>query len=199
MLRDIEECLTTLGLSSAYVGRLLQALASSRAFWGHQSKGLAIFLAPDSLHVLRLPYRFQQQAAVGNQFHIRPLLPLISADGRFYILTLERNVIELLQGTREGLDRVDLREVPEDLAQVWRGKAPSVRISTAGKAKEIIYRPAIFAGPKLDARKENERDILDYFRRLDKGLNGLLDGQVPLVLAGRKGYRSFYRSINGYP
>jgi hypothetical protein len=201
MLKDIEERLTTLGLSSAFVADFLQPvqrLASSSVFWRHQSKGLAIFLAPDSLHILRLPYPFERQAAVSNQFYIRPLLPLISADGRFYVLTLKRDAIDLLQGTREGLDRVEVTEAPETLEAMWKRESPTVQIPTREEGQEICYWPATFAGPGLEVR-EDEGGVADHFRRLDKGLNQLLDAQVPLVLAGPSAYRSLYREISSYP
>ncbi len=202
MVRDIEERLRALGLSPAYVEDLLQPvqeLTCSTAFWRHQSKGLAIFFAPDTLHILRLPYPFEQQAAVSNQFHVRPLLPLISADGRFYILTLKRDVIELWQGTVEGMDRVELQKVPEDLSGIWRRKAPTMRIPPREENGEINYWPATFAGPDLDAEKEDEKGIRAHLRKLDEGLNALLTGKVPLVLAGEKDCRSQYRSVSAYP
>lgn len=202
MLRDIEERLTALGLSSAFVEESLQpvqGLASSGTFWEHQSKGVAIFLAPDSLHILRLPYPFEGQAAVSNQFHIRPLLPLISADGRFYILTLRRDAVELWQGTDKGLDRVELQRVPKNLSEIWRQELSPVRIPTMDEAAEITYWPATFAGPGLDAGEEDEGDILAHFRRVDEGLSDLLDGRAPLILAGEKGYPSLFRSVSHYP
>jgi hypothetical protein len=201
MLKDIEERLTTLGLSSAFVEDFLQPvqrLASSEVLWRHQSKGLAIFLAPDSLHILWLPYPFERQAAVSNQFHIRPLLPLISADGHFYILTLKRDTVELLQDTKEGLDHVELEKVPETLEKMWKRESPTVRVPTKKKGQEISYWPATFAGPGFGVR-ENESRVADHFRRLDKGLNRLLDGKAPLILAGVAEYRSRYREISSYP
>ncbi|MFP3896914.1 MAG: hypothetical protein ACLFV5_08805 [Anaerolineales bacterium] len=199
MLRDIEERLTALGLSPAYVEELLQPvqdLVSFTAFWGHQSRGLAIFFAPDTLCILRLPYPFEQQAALSNQFHIRPLLPLISADGRFYVLTLRQEMIELWQGTVEGLDRVEITRVPENLSGIWRRESPTVRIPTAEAGRESSQWPARFAAPDLDAEEE---DIQAHLRRLDGGLNDLLTGRVPLILAGEGNYCSLYRSISDYP
>ncbi|MFO7918858.1 MAG: hypothetical protein R6V13_12360 [Anaerolineae bacterium] len=199
MARDIDERLTALGLSPAYVEELLQPvqeLASSESFWRHQSKGLAIFFAPDTLHIFRLPRPFEQQAAVSNQFHIRPLLPLVSADGRFLILTLERGRIELWQGTSEGLDRVELQRVPEDLSGIWRREAPTVQIPTTEQGRKTSYWPATFAAPDPDA---GEGDTRAHLSKLDGGLNDLLAGKVPLILAGERDYRLLYRSVSRYP
>jgi hypothetical protein len=35
-----------------------------------------------------------------DRFHLKPLLPLLTGDGRFYILALSQNQVRLLQGTR---------------------------------------------------------------------------------------------------
>jgi len=37
---------------------------------------------------------------VSDRFHLKPLLPLLTGDGRFYILALSQNQVRLLQGTR---------------------------------------------------------------------------------------------------
>jgi hypothetical protein len=37
---------------------------------------------------------------VTDRFHIKPLLPLLSGDGRFYVLALSQSEVRLLQGTR---------------------------------------------------------------------------------------------------
>lgn len=198
MVRDIDERLAALGLSSAYVEDLLQPvqeLASSSAFWRHQSKGLAIFFAPGALHILRLPHPFEQQAAVSNQFHLRPLLPLISADGRFYILRLEREEIGLWQGTGEGVDRVELHQAPGEITGIWKREAPTIRISSEER-EEIRYWPATFAGL---APHTKEGDLRAHLGKLDRGLNALLTGKVPLVLAGERDYCSLYRSTSIYP
>jgi hypothetical protein len=44
---------------------------------------------------------------VSERFHVKPLLPLLSGDGRFYVLALSQNEIRLLQGTRYSVEQVD--------------------------------------------------------------------------------------------
>jgi hypothetical protein len=51
-----------------------------------------------------------------THLHIKPLLPLLSGDGRFYILALSQKEVRLLEGSRYGIDAVELEKVPRGLA-----------------------------------------------------------------------------------
>jgi hypothetical protein len=51
---------------------------------------------------------------------MKPLLPLLSGDGQFYILALSQNGVRLLQGTRYSVSEVELEDIPGDLAETLR-------------------------------------------------------------------------------
>src|SRR5262245_27546155 len=76
-------------------------LLEDGAFWKSQGDGLAAFLAPNFLRLYRLPMSPREMVVVGNRFYITPLLPLLSGDGRFFVLALSQNAVRLLQGTRD--------------------------------------------------------------------------------------------------
>lgn len=65
-----------------------------------------------------------------------PLLPLLSGDGRFYILALSQNELRLLQATRYSVSEVDLEGVPESLSTALRYDVPeeSLQWHTSGRA-----------------------------------------------------------------
>ena len=54
-------------------------------FWQHQSDGLAIFLSSNGIRRYRLPLNFEELVVVIDYFHIKPLLPLFTGDGQFFI------------------------------------------------------------------------------------------------------------------
>src|SRR5207245_40513 len=81
-------------------------------FWLNVSKGLAAFLSPEKLRTYRLPITVDEQAVVGDHFHVTPLLPLLTNDGRFYVLAISQKNVRLLQGTRQTIQEVDLPGVP---------------------------------------------------------------------------------------
>src|SRR5947199_3130925 len=62
-----------------------RALLDDAPFWLHVSAGLAAYFAPGTARTFRLPMAFDDRAVVGNHFHVKPLVPLLSDDGRFYV------------------------------------------------------------------------------------------------------------------
>jgi hypothetical protein len=172
-------------------------------FWQHQSDGLALFVSPEMFHHYRLPFDFEELVVVTDRFHIKPLLPLLSGDGRFYVLALSQNEVRLLQGTRYSVSEVDLEDVPESLAEALRYNDPEKRLQfhtgtrTPGGKGE---RPAIFHGHGIASADDPKDYILRYFHQVARGLRDLLrDEQAPLVLAGVDYLLPIYQEANSYP
>lgn len=91
-----------------------------RPFWQHGSDGLAVFLARDLFRSYRLPIRFDELVAVSNRFHTKPLLPLLTGDGRFYVLALSQNDVRLFLCTKYSVSEVNLEGVPRSLEEALR-------------------------------------------------------------------------------
>jgi hypothetical protein len=205
LLGEAEEHLLASGLRTPDAKELLepaQRLLQDGLFWQHQSDGLAIFLSLETFRYYRLPLDFDALVVVTDRFHIKPLLPLLSSDGRFYILALSQNDVRLLQGTRYSVSAIDLEGVPISLAEALRYDDPEKRLQfhtstrmPGGKGK----RPAIFHGHGVGSN-DAETNILRYFHQVDEGLHDLLrDEQAPLVLAGVDYLLPIYRKANTYP
>src|SRR5207249_2419696 len=91
LLRQAEEHLLAHGLRRSQVQEFLapvQQLVADYDFWQHQSAGLALFIAPTVFQFYRLPLAFEELVVVMQRFYIKPLLPLLSGDGQFYVLAL---------------------------------------------------------------------------------------------------------------
>jgi len=58
---------------------------------------------------------------VSDHCYLKPLLPLLTDNGRFYILAMSQNEIRLLEGTHYSVQQVELpEEVPESLAEALK-------------------------------------------------------------------------------
>ena len=204
LLGQAEEWLLDAGLRTPEaMARLEPAsrLVQDGTFWQHQSDGLAVFVSSEVTYHYRLPLDFEELVVVADRFHLKPLLPLLSGDGSFYILALSQNDVRLLQGTRYRVGRVDLEGAPTSLAEALRFDDPDKQLQfhtatgpTGGKGG----RPAAFHGHG-GATKDDKVDILRYFHKVDKGLQELLAGeQAPLVLAGVDYLLPLYREANTY-
>lgn len=200
LLKEAEEQLEAQGMRTPDIRELLapgHALLENTPFWQHQSEGLALFLAPDANYRFRLPRRFQPEAVVANRFHIKPLIPLLTNDGVFYILAVSQNHVRLLQGTKYTVDELDLDNVPHSLAEALRFDDPEQQLQyhaggdAAGRA--------IYHGHGGGATDDEKEQIRRYFDKIDNGLRDFLqDSQAPLVFAGVDYLFPIYQSANKY-
>jgi hypothetical protein len=206
LLAETGERLMIGGLRSPEAQELLEPaekLLHNAFFWQRQSDGLAMFLSPEVFRTYRLPFDFEELVVVTDRFHIKPLLPLLSGDGRFYVLALSQNEVRLLQGTRYSVSEVGLENVPESLTEALRYNDPEKRLQfhtgtrTPGGKGE---RPAIFHGHGVASTDDPKDYILRYFQQVDEGLRDLLGGEeAPLVLAGVDYLLPIYKEANSYP
>ncbi len=201
LLAEAEARLVQGGLRTPTARELLAPaldLLDERVFWQHQSDGLALFLAPGWWRSFRFPLELPELTVVADRFYLKPLLPLLSGDGRFYILALSQNEIRLLEGTRERVHEVELEDVPGSLREALRYDDPQKErlFHVAGREGGAV---AVFHGHGIGGEVDKER-IGRYLRLVDAGLREVLgDQRAPLVLAGVEYEQAMYREVSGYP
>jgi hypothetical protein len=202
LLREAEESLTGKGLRDSEIQELLKGsrgLLQDRTFWQRQSDGLAVFVSAETLHFFRLPMAFKELAVVSHRFHVKPLLPVLTSDGTFYILALSQNQLRLLEGTRHSVDAIDLENVPKNLSEAFPDAFPEKELQFhTGTYSGSGNRPAMFHGHNI--RNDIKNRIMQWFRMIDKQLRGFLSGgQPPMVLAGVDTLFPLYKEVNTYP
>jgi hypothetical protein len=89
------------------MGRVRRALDRARPL-NDNHRGVAVFADADDVRTYDVPLRLPELAALGDRFAVAPLLPTISLQGRFFLLTLAQDRILLLEGTALTLEPVDL-------------------------------------------------------------------------------------------
>jgi hypothetical protein len=177
----------------------LHSLLEDVTFWPNQSAGLAVFLARGFLRVYRLPATFREELEVGGLFLVAPLLPLLTGDGRFYVLAVSQNSVRLFQGTRFTISPVDLKRAPQSLAEALRTHDRDEVLTFHTRPTSGGSWGAIFEGHGvgIDDKKD---DLLRYFRAIDRGLHEVLrDERAPLVLAAVDYLMPIYREASTYP
>ena len=197
LLKEAEGQLVKGGLPASNAREVLepaQRLLRDAYFWQHQGDGLAIFLSPALFRYYRFPYSFQELVIVAERFHIKPLLPLFSEDGAFYVLAVSQNQVRLLQCTRYYVREVTPEAVPESLAEALKYDQHEKQLQshTTGRGS------AIFHGQGL-GKDDDKVNILRYFQQVDHGLHELLrEERVPLVIAAVDYLHPIYREANTY-
>lgn len=90
-------------------------LREDELFWQHQDHGLALFLDATGMRFFRVPVSLTEQVMVGARFHVRPLLPLLAAEGRFQVLTVTAGRVRLFQASRYDILEVHDHHLPQSL------------------------------------------------------------------------------------
>ncbi len=201
-LGEAKQQLVTSGLRAPEAKELLDPalhLLEDVTFWKHQCDGLAFFLAPQFLRLYRLPLAFEDLVVVADRFHVTPLLPLLSGDGRFYVLALSQNAVRLLQGTRYSVSEIDLKRVPRSLAEALLTHDTDEPLTFHTRPTSGGTWGAIFSGHGVGIDDAKD-DLLRYFQKIDRGLHDVLRAERwPLVLAGVGYLQPIYRQANTYP
>ncbi len=203
LLREAEERLKAAGLRSPDAKRLLRPakrLIKDGLFWQYQVDGLAMFISSDLFYHHRLPLRFDELLVVTDRFHIKPLFPLFSHEGRFYILALSQNEVRFFQCTRYSVKEMELENVPQSLHEALRFDDPEKQLQFHTRAPAASWeRAAMFHGHGV-GKEDTKDNILRFFHQIDDGLRCVLSQErVPLVLAGVEYLHSIYREANSYP
>lgn len=205
LLQEAEQLLSAQGVGTHDVQKMLEPASKflqDSDFWRHQSDGLAIFLSSNGARRYRLPLKFEELVIVVDHFHIKPLLPLFTGDGQFYILALSQNKVRLLNGTRYGASEVDIGQVVGSLAEALPAAdhQPSLQLHTSGSISGMTGDGSATFHGQGEGSKSTKHDLLQYLRLVADGLTEFLQGdQVPLVLAGVEYLLQIYKEVNTYP
>lgn len=172
--------------------QLLDDALSSR----RSGAGLAVFAGSGRAQSFRVPLRLPQMAVVGDSYALAPLLPLLSADDRFFMLTLSQDEIRLYEGNRNHLDRMPLEGL--EIA-TWltlpRPRPAQVHAFVAGRGGSTTQ--AMFHGTSGDG--DGRARMLQHMRGVDQALRGVISDQdAPLVLAGVRNLQAVYRRANSH-
>jgi len=175
-------------------------LLENELFWLHQKRGLALFLSDQGMRTYRVAADLPEKIVVADRFHVKPLLPLLAGNERFYVLALSQNRVRLFEASRDGVGEMDLHDIPESLRDAvgydWEQKSLQFHTGTPGGGGR---RAAMFHGQ--GAGEDDSKDEIEkFFRRVDAGVSELLNGRRgPLVLAAVEYLMPIYRSVSRYP
>lgn len=203
LLRRAESELVKNGMRTVDARALLEPafrLEGHSPFWRHMSDGLAVYLGRDLFRYYTLPLPLEEQLIVAQHVYVKPLLPLLSGDGHFYVLALSQNQVRIFQGSRYTVGELDLEGMPGSLSELLGDEPRQKQLQYHSRTDGGIgRRPAMYFGHGEEGDQARQ-DILRYFKAIDTQLNALLvNDQAPLVLAGVDYLLPLYRSVSSHP
>jgi hypothetical protein len=203
LLAETTKALRADGSGSTEAADLLQPareLLDHTPFWQHQSDGLAMFIGSGWSRFFRVAIPLPELGTVGSRFVVGPLLPMLSDGGHFFVLALSQNEIRLLEGTRFGLEEVELQDPPRSFRAMLahEEQEPEVHGFLAdrggGGARVVFY------GRGGGADVGRKEQIVRYFRKVDRVLRSVIkDDRAPTVLAGVEYLLPLYRRASDLP
>jgi hypothetical protein len=122
LMKKTKELLSTSRLSNHQLKNIMvecQEAIDTPEYWQHQSNGLAVFISPDHFLRLRLPLKFPEVTVVNTHFHFKPILPLLTNNGKFFILTLSLKDIKLYEATRTDIGKRFIPDVPKNPEELF--------------------------------------------------------------------------------
>src|SRR5258708_28290250 len=173
-----------------------------RGFWDQHHEGLAVFLSakPDSFRYYTddsTAIKFTETVIVANRFYTKPLLPLLTGDGPFYVLALSQDHVGLLKGNRDSIRSIPIPGVPHDIDEALGEEIPEREVQARPMNMAGRQQTGVFGG--IDLEKYHKDRILRYFRTVNASLHKMLaPHQAMLVLAGLDYFHALYRQAKTY-
>lgn len=198
LLSEVETTLASHGLDKSAVDSLLAPaweLHRDSLTWQHMKDGLAFFLRPGWSTHFRLPIDVPQIAMVGDRFVTSPLLPVVTDDAQFLLLAVSQRRVRLLSGDHQGLEDIELDDVPTDLRDIIEPHDP--RSNTM--ARPTSGGRAVFFGHGAGDDHFKTDELERFLRQVANGLQHYLaDKHLPMVMVGLDELVAMYRGVNQY-
>lgn len=205
-LADAEEKLRSWDWRQSDIDELLaepRKLLTESPFWREQLDGLALFLSPTFYRSYRVPIEFERLTLVAERFHIKPLLPLFTDDGRFYVLALSQNQVRLFQGTRLAVDEVELDDTPLSMAEaLWDDPERELQhhTTTSGLKGTGAGGPEVVHHGHGTPDSEELHQLRRYLQQVSAGVQKQIrDEEAPLVLAAVDYLHPIYKEADDSP
>jgi hypothetical protein len=178
-----------------------EALAQDRDFWNHMLDGLAVLGGPSLFRAFRLQRPVVELAVVADSFHAKPLRRFLQTAGRYQVLGLSLQKIQIFEGNRNALDEIGLAPgVPRTINEALGSELtePHQTVASYGGVGTGSTPMRHGHGGKQD---EMDMDTERFFRAIDRAV---LEGHsrmsgLPLILAALPEHHSLFRSVSHNP
>lgn len=175
-------------------------------FWQHNDEGLAVFISSEGYEYHRVPYSFSEKVMVDDHFLITPLVPMISLEGTYCLLTLSQKNVRLLKCTRNSVETLKLEEAATSMEEFlkYHVEEPGLQHHSGdgtGRAKSqgnLHSKGDIFHGHGA-AGDTDQREAINYLTQIENEVTSILSRQQdPLILIGGAQAVAEYKKANKY-
>jgi hypothetical protein len=200
LLRDAERRLSEMEMRAAEITEFLSpaySVLENMDLWQHQSRGFAAFLYSGGFEYYQLPIEFEELLMVTGRFHLKPLLPLFSGDGRYFVLSVSMRENHLYLASRHTMSEIRLPNAPANIDEALQYDQPERQLNyhaTESGSARVAYH-----GQEREDRYE-KKHMVRYLRRLDDAVHRRLATEhAPLLVAGLDHIAPLYQTVSTYP
>lgn len=207
LLNEACEELVKSGASSSEAKKAIkrgqEILEQQHVFWPSYGGTVVVFIHEKMVQTYRLPAEIEQSLSVGQGFNTTPLEQFMKNNESYFLLTLSHNEVNLYEGDRFQLEQVELDDFPASMEETLNldeyPKFTEAHPEHSSRTAERTGMQAEGYHGHYDKANVNKTLLVDFFRRIDKKLHGLLQMKNrPLVLAGVDYLIPLYKKVNTY-
>jgi hypothetical protein len=179
-----------------------EALAHDHAFWEHALDGLAVMGGPSALfRVFRLQRPVAELAVVAHSFHTKPLRRFLQSTGRYQLLGLSLDKIQLFEGNRDALDEIDPAPgVPRTMTEALGGELTDSHQTVASHGG-VGQGTSPMRHADGGRRDEVQIDAERFFRAVDRAVleHHSRPTGLPLILAALPEHHHLFHQVSHNP
>jgi len=178
-----------------------EALTQDHDFWNHTQDGLAVLCAPGLLRVFLLQRPVAELAVVADSFHTKPLRQSMQSTGRYQVLALSLNKVQLFEGDRDTLDAVALAaDVPQTIDATLGEELTEPHSTVSSYGGVGVGHTAMHHGHG-SKKDEIDSDAERFFRAVDRAVleHHSRPSGLPLMLAALPEHHHLFREVSHNP
>lgn len=178
-----------------------ERLAQDHDFWNHTLDGLAVLGAPGLWRVFLLQRPVGELAVVADSFHTKPLRQHLQSAGRYQVLALSRDRVQLFEGDRHALDAVALAAGVPATMETALGDERTEPHSTVSSYGGIGSGHGAMHHGQGGRKDEIDGDAERFFRAVDRAVleHHSRPSGLPLLLAALPEHHHRFRELSHNP
>lgn len=175
-----------------------QDLLANDEEWRQMLDTLVVFVSDNHFSYYKLPIKLDEHLKVSADHYILPLLPLLKADKRFYLLNLTLSQVHLYDVTPSQTREIDAGDlIPDSFQEVvgadYEQKNMQVRNQGAPQGGGIFHGHG-------EGKDDRQVELEKFIKAVAHGVGQVLqDKKVPLVLATVEDHFGEFKKVNEYP
>ncbi|RPI73109.1 MAG: hypothetical protein EHM47_06770 [Ignavibacteriales bacterium] len=180
-------------------------LLNDSEFWNHQENGLAVYFNKDEFNTYRLPIPVEEFLFINNIYYIKPLLPVLNGDGRFFLISFDQKETRLFECTKYKIKQLIIPDTMVSLDEMLEfyeiEKSLQFRSGIRQPGKGGRKQGAVFHGQGGGTDEaEHKKRLLDFAHIINNGIHKLLKNETaPLIIAAVEYLIPIFKKANSYP